>query len=244
MWSNGALTPWGLVLEAQRQGLDVIAITGHNEVADGQLGRWFSRLVGGPTVLAGEEILTPRYHLIAAGIEQKVSVRQSAASAIDDIHRQGGVAIAAHPLPEFWAGYDEAAMQRLDGAEVCHPLIYVYEHAQLDFERFAARGRVAAIGSSDFHGLGQMGLCRTYVFARDNSERAILDAVRAHRTVVYGRDGQPYGDPTLVRLAAADSRLRELAPESARGGVLDWLSRIGGVVGLAGALACGRVYRS
>ena len=39
MWSDGALTPWGLVLEAERQGLDAIAVTGHNEVLDGQIAR-------------------------------------------------------------------------------------------------------------------------------------------------------------------------------------------------------------
>jgi hypothetical protein len=157
MWSDGALTPWGLVLEAERQGLDAIAITGHNEVFDGQLGRRFSGLVGGPTVLPGEEIL-------AEGI-------------------------AAHPYRDFWAGYDDLAMQRLDAAEICHPGVYSDESGQRDLEQFAARAPVAAIGSSDFHGLGAMGLCRTYVFATDTSERAILDAVRAHRTVVFGKDG-------------------------------------------------------
>src|SRR5262249_25264079 len=46
MWSDGALTPWGLVLEAERQGLDAIAVTGHNEVFDAKVARWFSGLVG------------------------------------------------------------------------------------------------------------------------------------------------------------------------------------------------------
>jgi PHP-associated len=239
-WSDGTLTPWGLVLEAERQGLDAIAITGHNQVSDGQLGRWFSRVAGGPIVLPGEEIVSPTYHLIAAGIEEKVGFLQSAASAIDAVHRQGGIAIAAHPLREFSAGWDDGAMQRLDGAEICHPLIYSHEDAQRDFERFSARAPVAAIGSSDYHGFGQMGLCRTYVFARDNSAQAILEAVRAHRTVVYGRDGQAYGDPMLVKLAAGDSRLREAAPSNVRGGTLDWFSRIGGVLGLAGLIAFSR----
>ena len=93
MWSDGALTPWGLVLEAQRQGLDAIAITGHDETLDGKVGHWFSGTSGGPTVLRGEEILNPKYHLIAAGITHTVSFLQSAASAIDEIHRQGGIEI-------------------------------------------------------------------------------------------------------------------------------------------------------
>jgi predicted metal-dependent phosphoesterase TrpH len=100
MWSDGALTPWGLVLEAERAGLDAIAITGHDELLESRVGRLFSRAVGGPTVLVGEEILAePHYHLIAVGLSTYVDFRQRAADAIDEIHRQGGVAIAAHPMP-------------------------------------------------------------------------------------------------------------------------------------------------
>ena len=241
MWSDGTLTPWGLVLEAERQGLDAIAITGHDQTFDSHVGRWFSQLVAGPTVLVGDEVMAEGgFHIIAAGITETVRFRRSGASAIDNIHRQGGVAIVAHAYEDYWAGYNEAAMQRLDSAETCHPGIYVLETGQRDLEQFAARAPVAAIGSSDFHGLGVMGLCRTYVFATDNSEQAILDAVRAQRTVVYGRDGKAYGDPVLIRLAEADGRLRDRAPSSSsRGGALDWFSRLGGVMGLAGIIAFG-----
>jgi len=238
-WSDGALTPWGLVLEAERQGLDAFAITGHNQVSDAEVGRWFSRLVGGPTVIVGEEILAEgRYHMIAAGTATRVGFRQSAASAIDEIHRQGGVAIAAHPFPDYWPAYDAAAMQRLDGAEICHPGVFAFDYGQEDLEEFAARGNVAAIGSSDFHGLGPMGLCRTYVFAADATDRAILAAVRAHRTVVFGNGGQVYGDPALIRYADA---LKDRAPSpQSRGGALDWFSRVCGLAGLAGIVAFGR----
>jgi len=80
------------------------------------------------------------------------SPQQPAASAVDEIHRQGGIAIAAHPLQRSWDGYDAAAIERLDGAEVCHPIIYGDDSTQAQLERFAARGTAAAIGSSDFHG--------------------------------------------------------------------------------------------
>jgi predicted metal-dependent phosphoesterase TrpH len=236
MWSDGALTPWGLVLEADRQGLDAIAITGHNDVFDGRLGRAFARAVSRVVVLPGEEILSdPDYHLIAIGVRERIGFRQRAADAIDAIHRQGGVAIAAHPIREFWRAYDAAAMQRLDGAEICHPLIYGRDGAQQELEAFAARAHVAAIGSSDAHGVGPMGFCRTFVFVRDATERGILDALRARRTVVFGRGAAIYGDPALVRIAGADARLRDAA-RPARAGLLDALSRIGGVLGLAGLL--------
>src|SRR5262249_20286231 len=122
---------------------------------------------------------------------------------------------------------------------ICHPVIYARDSAQHDLELFLARAPLTAVGSSDFHGLGQMGVCRTYVFARDNSEEAILDALRAHRTVVYGRNGRAYGDPMLVHLVAEDRRLKDAATGNSRGGLLDWFSRFAGVVGLAGALVFG-----
>src|SRR5262249_52885394 len=159
------------------------AITGHNNVVEGRIGRWLSRWVGGITVLRGEEIVAPRFHIIALGIDQTVDFRNPAADAIDHVHRQGGVAIAAHPGPDYSRAFSDSAVSRLDGAESCHPMVYGRERAQGDLETFAARGAMAAIGSSDFHGFGRIGSCRTFVFVHDNTEAAILEAIRAHRTV-------------------------------------------------------------
>ena len=228
------------MLEAERQGLDAIAITAHNEVADAKVSRWFSRLIGGPTVLVGEEILAPDHHVIAVGIDRVVDSRVSVADEADEAHRQGGVAIAAHPMREFWPAFDEAALSRLDGAEICHPLIYRTADDQRTLEAFAARGSFAAIGSSDFHGLSRMGVCRTFVFARENSADAIVDAIRAHHTVVYGLDGQAYGDPALIALAATRPELRASATTDAPPSPWDWISRIAGLAGLAGLAAVWR----
>ena len=243
-WSDGTLPPWGLVLEAERHGLDAIAITGHNQISDSELGRWFSRRVGGPIVLIGEEILNPKYHMIAVGITQGVSFLQPAADAIDDVHRNGGVAIAAHPVRAFWDGWTDDAMRRLDGAEICHPMIYSHETAERELEAFTARASLAAIGSSDYHGLGEMGFCRTYVFARGDSAEAIVEALRLHRTVVYV-NGKPYGDPKLIQPAAADGRLpvAEAARLYVRPTAVDHLGRIGGVAGLFGLIVFGYLSR-
>lgn len=231
-WSDGTITPWGLVLEASREGLDVIAITGHNQVSDGQVGRRFSQLIGGPTVIVGEEILAHDHHVIAVGVERVVDWRASVADEIDDVHRQGGVAIAAHPKEEFWPAFDAAALSRLDGAEICHPLIYRSDDDQRALEEFAERGAFAAIGSSDFHGFGRLGVCRTYVFARDDSAAAILDALRAHRTVVYGRGGRTYGDPALIALAHTHPELRASATVDPPVSWIAWISRVFALLGL------------
>jgi hypothetical protein len=237
-WSDGTLTPAGLLFEARRQGLDVIAITGHNQVLDGKAGRWLAARFGGPTVLTGEELHAPDHHLIAVGIERYVDWSLPLEDQIDEIHRQGGLAFAAHPFRRFNPNFDDASVGKLDGSEMCHPAAYWRLTRGQDLERFAARApdTLAAIGSSDFHGFGRVGICRTYVFARDASAPAIMEALRARRTVVYGVDGEAYGDPALASLAAAHPELREVAIYDQPVGWLDWVSRACGVVGLLGLI--------
>ncbi len=238
-WSDGPLTPWGLVLEARHQGLDAIAITGHRQTLDAKWGRWFSERIGGPTVLVGEEIPEIPHHVVAVGIDETVDSALDVAAQIAEIHRQGGIAIAAHPGPMFWNGF-MPVMDQLDGTEVCHPAIYEIAEAQGVFEQFAQRTSAAAIGSSDFHGLGRLGLCRTFVFARDTSAPAILDAIRARRTVVFGLGGKAYGHPEKIRLEAADGRL----PAAARPDYpTSWLDRVSQLLGLAGLVCILKLQR-
>jgi hypothetical protein len=233
-FSWATLGPLNTVLEARRQGLDVIAMTGHNHLWVAKAGRWFSRITGSPTVLVGEEIVAPGYHLLAVGIEKTIGWKQSAADAIDEVHRQGGIAIAAHPLAPFWPAYDARAMSKLDAAEVLHPVVYTRPRTYSELQQFFGRTQVAAIGDSDFHGLGPMGLCRTFVFARDDSQSSILEALRDRRTVVYDREGNAFGDPDLVNLTRQGPRFNPLP--SPQPGRLSPLSRALGLLGMLGVI--------
>jgi hypothetical protein len=213
----------------------------HSQLLVAKLGRGLSRHTGGPTILVGEEVTAPGYHLIAVGIEEKVSWRQPVARAIEDVHAQGGVAIAAHPLARFWPAFDEAAQRSLDGAELMHPVAYSgpekAEQLLAFYHRGDAGGRgLAPIGSSDYHVLNGLGLCRTYVFARENSEAAIVAAVRDHRTVVYDPEGKAYGDRALVELLKDVATT--LGPEDyrhrQRASWLEWITRTAAWFGLLG----------
>jgi hypothetical protein len=237
-FSWATLGPLNTVLEARRQGLDVIAMTGHNHVWVGKVGKWFSQFSDGPRVLVGEEIVAPHYHLLAVGIKKSVSWNQSAAAAIDEVHQQGGVAIAAHPQAVFWPAYDATAMSKLDGAEVLHPIVYERPQAYAELKQFYARARLTAIGDSDFRGLGPMGLCRTFVFARDDSEPYILEALRERRTVVLDRDGNAFGDPDLIKLIRQAPRFN---PRSSTlgSGWLAQVSRTAGLLGIVGIFLFG-----
>lgn len=231
--SWGTLAPWDTVLEARHDGLDVIAMTPHNHVWVAYVGRWFSERIGGPTILIGEEIVTPSYHLLGVVIHDAIGWRQPAASAIDEVHRQGGVAIAAHPRKYYWPAYDAAALSKLDGAEIQHPLIYATVHGYAEVQQFFEHAHVAAIGDSDYHGTGPMGICRTFVFAKDDSEASILDAIRAGHTVAIDRDGRAYGESRLIALMS-NVDVAQLNPSFLDPG---WMARASAGCGLLGLLA-------
>jgi len=233
------LAPWDAVLEAQRHGLDVAAVIGHNHLWFSQAARWFSQKLGGPEILPGEEIVTPTYHLIGLGLQTSVGWRQTAAEAVDAVHQQGGVAIAAHPEMPYWRAWDAAAMRDLDAAEVVHPDAYRSAEKYAQLRQFYDRKPLTAIGSSDFHGNGQPGSSRTYVFVRENTQPGILQALRERHTVVYDRAGRAYGDPELIRLAAEDGHLPVPDPNSTPAGLLGKCSRIAGLLGLLVALFFG-----
>ncbi len=200
---DGALPPWQVAREARRRGLQVIAITNHNQVLAGRVTAAMSE--GLPIVIASEEITSPTFHLAAVGVSQAVDWRLSARDAIDAVHAQGGVAIAAHPVPTSWRDTDAGALARLDGVEVAHPVVESTPDGRQQLQRFRERVQrvnphVGPIGSSDFHFSGGMGRYRTYLLAREVTRAGVLEAVRAGRTVASDADGRLTGDAGRVAL--------------------------------------------
>ena len=236
-FGDGTIAPWNLGREASRRGLDAIAITNHNQVFASRLGRWLSRRWGGPLVMAGEEVTHPAYHILALGIERAVDWRAPPSALLDAIHAQGGVAIAAHPERAYWRSFDTASLGQLDGAELLHPLVYQQPQGRGDLREFfrraqAARDRpLAAIGSSDFHGMATLGRCRTYVFAEERSERAILAAIREGRTTAFADGDAP---PEFARPSPA--------PALGLGGILGWLGLLGLVLASGRSLSAGEKH--
>jgi hypothetical protein len=201
---DGALAPWLLREEAARAGLDAFVLTNHNQVLAARAARRLSEGTPGPIVIVGQEITARGFHIAAAGLEDTVDWTRDASAAIDAVHAQGGVAIAAHPGRLYWPGLDAAAVARLDGYERAHPSMR-RPVVGADYAAFATRAEaqqpgIAVIGSSDFHSGLAPGVCRTWVLARERSAAGVIGAVREGRTVAMDMDGRLYGDAETVRL--------------------------------------------
>jgi hypothetical protein len=211
---DGALPPWELLREATRRGLDVIAVTNHNQVFASALTHRLAS-EGLPLALVGQEVTSSTHHIVAIGIRDRVDWRLPSAAVIDAIHAQGGIAIAAHPLQSQWRGFDDDALRRVDATEIAHSMTRFMQGRAWELVAFFDRAKalqphVAPIGDTDFHFNAPMGLCRTFVFAREINEAAVLDAIRAGRTVAYDNAGHAFGDPALVEMANAEHHRRAM----------------------------------
>jgi predicted metal-dependent phosphoesterase TrpH len=217
---DGSLPVWELRHEADRRQLDVIAITAHNNTFGLRLGQLRPARLDGPIVIAGQEVTTQKFHMVALGISEMIDWRLSARDAIAAIHAQGGVAIASHPSPRSWRDDDVEALKELDGAEVAHQSVRPFSVSREQFQAFFDRVQsvnpgVAAIGSSDFHMTAPLGVCRTYLLVHERSAAGVLNAIREGRTVARDARGLLYGPAEYV--AEVERHLN--SGEGALGGV-------------------------
>jgi hypothetical protein len=200
-------------------------ISNHNQVYASRFGRWLSNFrgpLGAALILTGEEVTHPGHHIVALGIERPIEWKQPPVGTVAEIHAQNGVAIAAHPGRGYWRSFDDATLRALDGIEVAHPSMFRYPEGRPDLASFLARANrvraeaglppVAAIGSSDFHTTATLGRCRTFVFARELSQAAIVEAIKEGRTEAWTEDDPP---PRYARTTPA--------PRPRPSGVAGWL---------------------
>jgi predicted metal-dependent phosphoesterase TrpH len=142
-----------------KAGLDVIAITDHDEVCGGPEARQLAS-ESGVQVIPGVEVSTRDGHLVALFIEQPITPKLSLIETLLEVGEQGGIAIAPHPdhpvpnsLP---AGTIREALEHplacnfLRGIEVCNmnPTHSLFNKRSV---KAAASLPLARIGSSDAH---------------------------------------------------------------------------------------------
>jgi predicted metal-dependent phosphoesterase TrpH len=156
------VTPAALVADAVAAGLDLIAITDHDTMANA--GEVHARgEEAGLAVIRGQEVTTrwpAQTHVLGWFLRRPVPSGMSLADTVAAIHDQGGLAVVPHPfMPTYFASCQPDMLARLieehrvDGVEVLHTAPTTRaRRARLTAFYAAHRDRLgAALGASDSH---------------------------------------------------------------------------------------------
>jgi predicted metal-dependent phosphoesterase TrpH len=181
---------------AERVGLDVIALTDHDDIRGAfALRELASRRSSPVEVVPGVEVTTRSGHLLALWIETEIPMLCSLTDALGKIHRAGGIAIVPHPLSYLTFSIGEGALRQLaeygddvlmvDAIEVRNPSYAGRVRASRAAWLNTHVLRIAETGSSDAHHAALVGTCWTE-FPGSTTEE-LREALRERATTADGR---------------------------------------------------------
>ena len=149
--------------DARRRGLNVLAITDHNDTAGAFIAQKYARQFDDIEVIVGDEIMTDQGEVIGLWLTETPKMFMSPEETVDVIHEQGGIAIAPHPFSVHVDGMQEKIFDvPIEGFEVMnggHPDRYSNWFAQKIMDAYP--GKWAPMAGSDAHSLWTAGCCWT-----------------------------------------------------------------------------------
>jgi len=149
--------------DARRRGLNVLAITDHNDTAGAFIAQKYAKQFDDIEVIVGDEIMTDQGEVIGLWLTETPKMFMSPEETVDVIHEQGGIAIAPHPFSVHVDGMQEKIFDvPIEGFEVMnggHPDRYSNWFAQKIMDAYP--GKWAPMAGSDAHSLWTAGCCWT-----------------------------------------------------------------------------------
>ena len=166
---------------ARELGLRGLAFTDHDRLS--ALSSPFDDLV----LVPGAELSTEWGDLLAIGIGKLPPAGLAVPDMIDNIHRQGGVAVVPHPFSEELRAIcmNEHVLDiigRIDGLEVTSPKRSVDNQKA---RRLAREHGKAVVGGSDAHSAEAMGW--GFTACEEGTVEGLLEAIRKGRTEAFIR---------------------------------------------------------
>lgn len=167
--SDGLATVEHTIEHIERQtGLDVVAITDHEDTAGGQRARELAARRGYRVeVVVGAEVTTIHGHLLALFVEAAPPSFRSVEATLEAIHQQDGVAVIPHPMSWLTRSLSRRTIDRIiarneegitfDAVEVANPSPAGKVRGTLAAELNERRWFLPETGSSDAHHLPHIG---------------------------------------------------------------------------------------
>jgi hypothetical protein len=186
IYSDGAATVEEVLRKSGSLGLDTIAITDHNEIEGAVKARDLARRWDlGVEVIVGEEITTSDGHVVGLFLKDRIRPLLSAEATVEEIHRQGGLAVAVHPfslwLKIFNCGGVGKLAERLqfDAIETVNGSP-TEGSGNFAASRFNRRAGLAGVGGSDAHTAEAIG--QGFTIFPGRGARMLFEAIR-HKAV-------------------------------------------------------------
>jgi hypothetical protein len=189
VYSDGRRLPSEVAAGARAAGLDYIVSTDHNTSASHAV--WGDYAGPDLLVITGEEITTRNGHYTALGLPAGTWIdwRYRAADGglarfVQEIHKAGGLAVAAHPLATCVACGWKFGYAGMDAIEVWNgPWTPDDEAVLANWDNLIVSGSwIPAVGDSDGHSESDViGLPHTVVHAEGLDRASILAGVKAGR---------------------------------------------------------------
>ena len=187
-FSDGWPSPEALVDHATlATDLDLVAVTDHDTIEGALRAADHSARTGGVPVIVGEEVSSRQGHILGLFLERRVAPGLSAAATVDEIHRQGGIAIAAHP---FWR--TERMAERFRGP--VHGVGWLA--AELDFDAIEVENSTPGLGLANL-------LARRLA---DGSGQAAVGGSDGHILEAVGKSATSFAGRTPAALRSAIER--------------------------------------
>jgi predicted metal-dependent phosphoesterase TrpH len=186
---DSVMEPRVMLRRAREVGLHGIVITEHDWLwTDEELDE-LRAAARGLVVLAGVEVSTKQGHFLAYGVRNPFLIPRNigVADLCYEMHKQGGVVVAAHPFRWGQRFRDILRQEQpdLDGLEL------MTNNMDADCRRQAAEvlaeQPLAGLGSSDAHHEDVLGLCYTEFEGTIRDDRDLVDAIRHRRTSAHER---------------------------------------------------------
>lgn len=152
--SEGADYPKDIIKQAKRLGIGVLAITDHDNMEAFPKAKPYAKKAG-ITLIPAAEITTHDGHMLALGISEPIKPKLSVEESIYQVHKQGGLTIAAHPFEHRRYGMGEKAA-KCDAIEIFNALC-LDRTPNLHSSAFAKKLGKPMTAGSDAHWIKMMG---------------------------------------------------------------------------------------
>ena len=168
-----------IVQVAKQRGLDAVCITDHDSMGLQSYAAEFSERTGFP-IFVGVEYYSLQGDLLAFGIRDFPRERIDAQVFIDQVHREGGAVISAHPFRHNRRGLETHldTIRGIDALEVLNGS--TLPDAAMAAVRYVRKYGFGATGGSDCHYTDKVGIVATYFPGEIRSMENLITAIRAH----------------------------------------------------------------